>query len=209
MFGQIEEVWIFVQKKILRNQMAKWKTQEYFRQSLNIALAWCPAAPLGLLRLEGDEQLGLAGHGGGQSNCLQGFPHSASPQHLAIAALYAFLASVRNDSSAPVCEPFPVKSPQWRRVIVEPSGQTSPGEDSRIPSCSSVRQRGHLDVEGGREGSQDGEREERKRRQTRKSPLEGYLRELLLGGANSALFQLLHSPDVTTQDLRPQFSSSK
>ena len=36
-----------------------------------------------------------------------------------------------------------------------------------------MRQRGHLDVEGGREGSQDGEREEGGRHQTRKSPLVG------------------------------------
>jgi hypothetical protein len=47
------------------------------------------------------------------------------------------------------------------------------GETLRRLHLLHVEQRGHLDVVGGRERSQDGEREERKRRQTRKSLLVG------------------------------------
>ena len=43
------------------------------------------------------------------------------------------------------------------RRAVEPGGQTSPRDDSRS-LLQLLAQRGHLDVVGGREGSQDGER---------------------------------------------------
>jgi len=79
-----------------------------FRQSLNIALAInSPEVGSVPSSAEGLEPLapcvcdlghlgGLVcdlGHLGGQSNCRQRFSHSADPQHLAIAALYALLAS--------------------------------------------------------------------------------------------------------------------
>ena len=69
----------------------------------------------------------------------------------------------------------------------------------------SLLQRRHLDVEGGREESQDGERE-RKGRGARLARvlLRATSVSLLLGGANSVSLQLFHSPDHLSQDLRPQ-----
>ena len=69
----------------------KGKNSAKFRAITRHNLGKCPAAPLGLLRLEGGEQQG--GQLVGQSNRLHGGLHSASPQHLADRSLIRILGN--------------------------------------------------------------------------------------------------------------------
>ena len=112
---------------------------------------------------------------GGQSNRRQSSLTQQLPSTWQIAALYAFLAILRNDSGNLFVSLDISEGHSRARRAVEPGGQTSPRDDSRS-LLQLLAQRGHLDVEGGRE--RDGswrERKEEVEAPARKSLLDGRL----------------------------------